>query len=251
MRRIAMKNSLRRLTRSAAPLAMLAACACLAAGGASPAGAASISIAPRYVQSYDSSLTPLGALANDGAATPVGSLLHYEFRMTVDDLEADEDFWIAIFNVEIGPGLEVVVGWMDPGTAQANGLYDPLPSLANYDSNGAGIGGIQSHWQFGNADFGLDPDDLQVIIVEASGLEAANRQYGEALRPGAGSPDGLGSPTLIGSILVRRTEMVPSLVSVMPIDRCAARATAGSSSAAASSRVASRRASSKAAETHT
>jgi hypothetical protein len=182
------------------------------------ARAATISITPDYVQSFAEGLVPLGALPNDGAATPVGGMLHYEFRMSVNDLMAGEDFWVAIFNIELGPGLEFVTGWMDPGTAQANELYAQSPSLATYDSNGAVLGGIEPHWEYGNADFGLDPDDLQTIIVETSSQEATNRQYGEVLRPTAGSPDALGSPTLVGAILVRRLEMIPSFLSLSPID---------------------------------
>jgi hypothetical protein len=197
---------------------LLSGCLALMAAGVSTANAASIVIEPVYVQSLDAGFMPLGKLENDGAATPVDALLHYEFRLRVDDLAADEDFWIAIFNIELGPGLQAVGGWMDPGTAQANGLYEQLPSLANYDSNGAALGGIQAHWQFGNADFGVDANDLRSIVVEASGPEAANRQYGELVRPAAGSTDGLGSPTLIGAMLVRRLEMVPSSVRVTPID---------------------------------
>jgi hypothetical protein len=181
------------------------------------ATAATINITPVYVQSFAEGLVPLGALPNDGAATPVGGMLHYEFRLSVDELMAGEDFWTAIFDVNLGPGLEAVTTWMDPGTAQANEFYALSPSLATYDSNGAALGGVQQHWQYGNGDFGLDPDDLQSIIVEAAPSEAANRQYGELFRPGAGNPDALGSPTLIGAILVRRTELVASSVSVSPI----------------------------------
>jgi hypothetical protein len=59
-------------------------------------------------------------------------------------------------------------GWMDPGTAQANGYYPASPSLAEYDSNGASPGGVEMHWQNGNGDFGPNSDDLQAIIVETS-----------------------------------------------------------------------------------
>lgn len=193
--------------------------AVFAAGVASNlAKAASISIAPVYVQSFTEGFVSLGKLPDGGASTPAGGLLQYEFRMSLDGLQADEDFWTAIFNVNLGPGLEPVTGWMDPGTAQANGIYpDGTPSLATYDSNGQAVGGVKQHWQYGNGDFGINPDDLQSIIVEVAPDEAANRQYGEALRPAAGSPDALGSPTLIGTILVRRTETVPSTVGVSPI----------------------------------
>jgi len=181
------------------------------------ARAATINIAPVYVQSFNEGFAPLGTLPHSGAATPVGGLLHYEFRMSVQDLMAGEDFWTAIFNVNLGPGLEAVTSWMDPGTAQANELYAMSPSLATYDSNGPGIGGVKSHWQFGNGDFGSNPDDLKSVIVEAAPDEAANRQYGELVRPAAGNPDALGSPTLIGALLVRRTELVASSISVSPI----------------------------------
>ncbi len=184
---------------------------------ATTARAATISITPLYVQSFTEGLIPLGTLPNDGAATAVGGLLHYEFRMFVDELMAGEDFWVAIFNVNLGPGLEAVTSWMDPGTAQANDLYALSPSLATYDSNGDSLGGVKSHWQFGNGDFGLDTTDLKSIIVEAASDEAANRQYCELVRPAAGNPDALGSPTLIGAILVRRTERLASSISVTPI----------------------------------
>ncbi len=190
----------------------------LAAQVAACARAATITIAPAYVQSFTDGFAPLGALPDGGAATPVGGMLHYEFRMTVDELMAGEDFWTAIFNINLGPGLEAVTSWMDPGTAQANELYALSPSLATYDSNGASLGGVKSHWQFGNGDFGLDPTDLKSIIVEAASDEAANRQYGELVRPALGNTDALGSPTLIGAILVRRTQLVPTSISVSPIE---------------------------------
>jgi hypothetical protein len=180
--------------------------------------AGTISLMPAYLQSFDAAFNPIGALPNDGAATPAGGYLQFEFRLTLDDAAPDEDFWTAIFDVQLGPGLVNASGWLDPETAQANGYYPALPSLATYDSNGGTAGGIQSHWQFGNADFGLIPDDLKSIIIESSPSEAANRQYGEFLRPGEGSPDGLGYPTLVGTILVQRTDVIPSSISVVPIN---------------------------------
>jgi hypothetical protein len=179
---------------------------------------ATITITPSYVQSFDAALVPLGALPGDGAATPVGGFLQYEFRMTVDDLAPDEDFWTAILNVQLGPGLQAASEWLDPGTAQLNGYYPQSPSLATYDGNGAAIGGSQFHWQYGNDDFGPDSNDLQSIIIEAAPQEAANRQYGELVRPLEGDPDGLGWPTLLGAILVQRTDRLSSTVTVTPID---------------------------------
>ncbi len=181
------------------------------------AAGATMSIVPSYVQSFDAALNSIGELADDGAATPVGGYLQYEFRLSVNDLAADEDFWTAIFDVQLAPGLENGSGWLDPGVAQTNGYYPASPSLAMYDSNGATSGGIQAHWQFGNADFGSDATDLKSIIVEASPQEAANRQYGEAVRPGQGAANALGFPTLLGTVLVRRTEMIPSSVAIVPI----------------------------------
>lgn len=188
--------------------------------GARPlsAQAATISITPSYVQSFDAAQNPLGKLADNGATTPLDGYLQYEFRLSLDNLAADEDFWIAVFDIRLAPGLENASGWLDPGVAQANGYYSDTPSLAMYDSNGPSLGGIQAHWQFGNADFGLDSNDLKSIIVEASPQEAANRQYGEAVRPGQGAADGLDLPTLLGTILVRRTEVNSSSVAVVPID---------------------------------
>jgi hypothetical protein len=194
----------------------LAAFALMALPGA--ALGASISIEPSYVQSFDAGLNSLGILPGQGATTPVGAYLQYEFRMALADLEPDEDFWTAILNVQLGPGLEIGSSWLDPATAQLNGYYPPSPSLASYDSNGAAGGGIQFHWQFGNEDFGVDSGDLQTIIIEVSPEEAANRQYGELVRPSAGDADGLGSPTLLGTILVKRTALVASSVTVAPID---------------------------------
>ena len=182
------------------------------------AQAATISITPSYVQSFDAAEVSIGKLAGDGAATPVGGYLQYEFRLTLGNLASDEDFWTAIFDVQLAPGLEIASGWLDPGVAQANGYYPAAPSLAMYDSNGSTPGGVQAHWQFGNADFGLNPNDLKSIIVEASSQEAANRQYGEATRPGQGADDDLGFPTLLGTILVRRTELIASSVAVVPIE---------------------------------
>jgi len=179
---------------------------------------ATISITPGYVQSFDAALNPIGTLASGGATTPLGGYLQYEFRLTLNDAAPGEDFWTAIFDVQLAPGLEIASGWLDPGVAQANGYYPPAPSLAMYDSNGATPGGIEAHWQFGNADFGLNSNDLKSIIVEVSPQEAANRQYGEAARPGQGAADDLGFPTLLGTIVVRRTEMISSSMAVAPIE---------------------------------
>lgn len=195
------------------------------------AKAATLSITPSYVQSFDAAQVALGKLASDGAATPLDGYLQYEFRLSVDGLAAGEDFWTAIFNIQLGPGLENASGWLDPGVAQANGYYAPGTSLSMYDSNGATPGGVQAHWQFGNADFGLDANDLQSIIVEASPAEAANRQYGEAIRPAAGADDGLDYPTLLGTILVRRTELTASSIAIVPIQGSAWGIYAGNESA--------------------
>ncbi|HEY1600965.1 MAG TPA: hypothetical protein VGG64_15285 [Pirellulales bacterium] len=181
------------------------------------ARASLVSLTPVYVQSFDSSLTSLGTLANNGASTPLDGYLQFEVRLTFTDAAPDEDFWTAAFNINLGPGLTNSSGWMDPGTAQANGYYPSAPSLAEYDSNGATAGGIEMHWQNGNGDFGINPNDLQAIIVEAASAEAANRQYGEAGRPGAGSQDALGDPTLIGTFIVQRTELVSSSIGITPI----------------------------------
>jgi hypothetical protein len=183
----------------------------------SAAWAATISITPSYVQSFDAEQNPLGKLAGNGATTPLGGYLQYEFRLSVDELTADEDFWTAIFDVQLGPGLENASGWLDPGIAQANGYYPAAPSLSMYDSNGSTPGGIQAHWQYGNADFGQDSNDLKSIIIETSPTEAANRQYGETIRPAQGAADNLGSPTLLGTVVVRRDEMMPSFISIAPI----------------------------------
>src|SRR5580698_7195996 len=123
--------------------------------------ASTIALTPIYVQSFDSSLAPLGSLANNGAATPQGGYMQFEVRMTLSDAAPDEDFWTAAFNVNLGAGLANSSGWMDPGTAQANGYYPASPSLAEYDSNGAGAGGVEMHWQNGNGDFGINSNDLQ------------------------------------------------------------------------------------------
>ncbi len=179
--------------------------------------ASMITIAPSYVQSFDSSMGSLGSLPNNGAATPVDGYMQFEFRISLADLAADEDFWTAAFNINLGPGLTDSSGWMSPALAQVNNYYPASPSLAQFDSNGALPGGVEMHWQYSNDDFGASSTDLQSIIVEAASAEAANRQYGEAVRPAAGSPDGLGSPTLIGSIIVQRTALVPSTITVAPI----------------------------------
>jgi hypothetical protein len=197
-------------------IGLVSAVAVLIATSASVLGG-TISISPSYVQSFDEGMNALGTLPGAGATTPVGGYLQYEFRMTLDNLAADEDFWTAIFNVQLGPGLAAGSEWLDPGTAQLNGYYPASPSLSSYDSNGATPGGSQFHWQFGNDDFGVDPNDLQTIIVEVSPEEAANRQYGELIRPAAGSPDGLGWPTLVGTVLVQRTALVASSITVSPI----------------------------------
>jgi len=179
--------------------------------------ASTIALTPIYVQSFDSSFAPLGNLANNGAATPQGGYMQFEVRMTLSDAAPDEDFWTAAFNVNLRSGLANSSGWMDPGTAQANGYYPASPSLAQYDSNGAATGGVEMHWQNGNGDFGPNSNDLQAIIVEASSTEAANRQYGELTRPAAGFADGLGDPTLIGTVIVQRTLDVPTSISITPI----------------------------------
>jgi hypothetical protein len=187
---------------------------CLAAGFSQ---AAVLTIRPEYVQSFDASLAPLGALPNNGAGTPVGGYLQFGFRIELDGAAANEDFWTAAFDVNLGPGLQQSSGWLDPGIAQTNGYYPAGLALAQYDANGATAGGINSQWDYSNADFGLDPNDLRSIIVETSPPQASNRQYGEPTRPGAGFADDLGSPTLIGAILVQRIDLVPTFVGVSPI----------------------------------
>lgn len=80
-------------------VAALVATSAVALGG-------TITIVPSYVQSFDAAFNPLGTLPGDGAGTPVGAYLQYEFRMTLDDLAPGEDFWTAILNVQLGPGLK-------------------------------------------------------------------------------------------------------------------------------------------------
>jgi hypothetical protein len=173
------------------------------------ATAGMIFVNPLYTRAYDSNFTPLAA----GTPIQPGMILQIDVRMSVTGLAAAEDFLGMSLNVALSSGLQAVDNgsgkWMLPAVAEGNGLYtaypSPLPAMQNYglyDGNGAAIGGVKNHWQT-NADLGANQNDLQGISIEASASEAANRQYGEAVRPAAGYADQLGSPTLVGTFLVR------------------------------------------------
>jgi hypothetical protein len=128
-------------------LAVIVAC-CLVANLSQ---AAMLTISPQYVQSFDALLAPLGTLPSDGAGTPAGGYLQFEFRISLGGAAVGEDFWIAAFDINLGPGLQNSSGWLDSGIAQANGYYPAGLALAQYDANGSAVGGITSYWDFGNS----------------------------------------------------------------------------------------------------
>jgi len=198
------------LTTSLALAALLAA--------ASVASAANLQLSSNLAQNFDSTLATKGSGA---AGIQPGTYELVDIRASLSNLAAGENFWTALFNVTVVPkngapanGLtatDLGTGmWLSPAAASSNGLYDwrtpasPAPALqsyAQYDSNGASLGGTVAHWQNGNADLGSSVNDLNVIGVEATAAEANNRRYGEASRPSAGYGDQLGGPTLLGSVL--------------------------------------------------
>jgi len=195
--------------------------------------AATIVLTATQSQVFDgATFAPLGNPANVQA----GQFVEIDVSMTLNGAAADQDFWTAIFNVNVSPKagsqstgftpVDLGAGfWNAPGTAAQNGLYvwrtpNPPPataSYATYDNNGATPGGVVNHWQNGNADVGSNVNDLQVIAVEATAAEANNRQYGETPRPKAGFGDQLGSPTLIGSVLFQAVANGTYDVTVTPI----------------------------------
>ena len=93
----------------------------------------------------------------------------FDVLMTISELEEDQDFWLASLDVNLGPGLTDLLGW--------------VPASGTYDHDGIPITPEKNHWQNGNLDAGTDSNDLRVILVEAAAAEAANRQYGEGGRP--------------------------------------------------------------------
>jgi hypothetical protein len=168
------------------------------------AQAASLDVIPTYVGYYSadfSTFTP--------ASTPApgaGRNHQVDFAIRLNNAAANEDFWTATFNINLGSGVTAV----DLGAGFWN------PSSGQYDSNGSLPGGNASHWALGNGDFGADSNDLQIISLETGSSEANNRQYGETPRPKAGSADQLGSPTLIGSVYFT-WDGSSSSISVSPI----------------------------------
>jgi len=178
------------------------------------ATAANISITPTYVQAYTpDAVNGPHAIGTPGTVQP-GTIIQFDVRMTVTNLAAGENFWAAGFNVNLPSNLTKAdpfgAGqmWLDPGLAEQLGLASytypadgsspaPAHSYAQYRGNTANTVAT-SHWAGGNADAGI-ANDLKGILVEAGSAEANSRRYGEAVRPGAGRVDQLGSPTLLGT----------------------------------------------------
>ena len=191
----------------------LAVCLLLAMGGVRAAhGAPAIQIDLVHTGSFTSALVQTGGLDPNGidvgpldhlrSGQAIGKVQRFDVAMSVAGLAADEDFWLVGISVEMGPGLSSAQNW-----AAASGTYD--------DDGLAGTPEI-GHWDFGNGDFGTDPADLKVILVEASAGQSANRQYGEDPRPAGGGPDDLSFPTKLGEILVAWDgTTLPSTLSVV------------------------------------
>jgi hypothetical protein len=197
---------------------ILAAVALVAAAPAM-ASAANIVISPRYGQAYNAAFEPIGT----PEVVPAGGYVQIDVRMLFLNAAAGEDFSSVGFNIGVQhamgssgplPVAQILSGsspWMSPASASGNlnvgnapytTYPNPSPALqsyANYDANGGSPGGSTPHFSQ-NTDGGV-AGDLLAILVAAGNVEANNRQYGEASRPGAGHPDQLGNATLIGSIL--------------------------------------------------
>lgn len=163
---------------------------------ASQAGAAALlTMDLQYVGSFDNDVNfnPIAPVVFDGSQPYNAANVHqFDVRFGLNGQDLTEDFWTVAFNLHLGPGLTA----LDFGGGKWN------PSSGSFDSNGALAGGVQNHWQAGNGDLGFDSNDLLAINIEAAKTEANNRQYGEAVRPKTGTPDLLGSPTLLGTIFV-------------------------------------------------
>src|SRR5262249_38087319 len=134
------------------------------------ASAATMTLTPVISQVFDGSTgTPKG-LPSSAAA---GDLIEIDVHATMNGAISAQDLWVAIFNVQNNsPGVwapfDLGSGkWMTPAVAFANlnpfggGPYasfqSPQPSPqshAQYDSNGASLGGLANHWQNGNGDLG-------------------------------------------------------------------------------------------------
>lgn len=199
--------------------------------------ASTLLLTPVYAQVYSSDFsTALGT----PFMVPVGDYIQIDFRLDVFGLSAGENFWSMSFNLTNTTGLTPVVlagnsPWMSPGTAAGNlpplpgapyaSFPKPLPaqqSYNTYDSNGALPSGTTSHFAFGsNTDAGASTSDLQDIFVSVGSAEAANRKYGESVRPGSGFADQLGSPantagTLIGTVVYQVTSTSVQFVTINP-----------------------------------
>jgi PEP-CTERM motif len=174
-----------------------------------PSFAASLSMSLVHSRTFDASMNPLAS----GSPIQAGDIMLIDVRMQLLGAAVNEDFGNTSFSIGLSSGLSAVdLGggkWMSPAAAESSGVYTDYPASApslqsygQFDSNGSLPSGIQSHW-LTNTDGGKDSNDLQAIIVAMFPSEAANRQYGEAVRPGAGYADQLGSPTLLGRFLVQ------------------------------------------------
>ena len=161
----------------------------LVVGLAASAQAQSVNLKLEHVATFDSGF---GAIALDdlvAGPTDPTNLQQIDVSFTAEGLGEGEDIWLVGFDVNLGSGLADALGW--------------IAASGDFDHDNVPITPKQTHYQNGNGDFGTDTADLKVLLAETTADEAANRQYGEAVRPGAGEADALGAPySLIGSVIV-------------------------------------------------
>lgn len=139
------------------------------------------------VGEYDAGFNFITATPDFIHPITVGHHYQVQFRFRLNGLGPNEDFAGMKFNIASNNSFLQVEDF-------GSGPYAPVGGT--YDSNGVSAGGIQSHWMF-NGDPSLDLFDVQVSVGAA---EAGNRQYGESVRPAAGSADLLGYPTVFGEV---------------------------------------------------
>jgi len=140
------------------------------------------------------------------SATPAGAFDVFEVRFSLSNIAADEDF--ATMNIDIAATPNITFGNFGSGPWNA--------ATGTYDNNGGLPGGGATLWDNGNSDAGPSSVDLKNISVATFASAANNRQYGEAVRPKAGTDDGLGFPTLIGTLYAQYNGNGPGTISVGP-----------------------------------
>lgn len=177
----------------------------LLAVGAVSAQAASIQLDLQYAgttsnfSDFSDSLKPAPELSD--AVDPLLDYHKFEVYMTVSDTLPEENFWTALFNIDLGPG-------MVPG--DFGGFSQWTPNNPDYDPNSPAVPPPAAPIYSDSTDSGASDHDLQRMFIQVASATLAASQPGE---PGQDAQLGP-VPLLLGDFYVQWDQSIAAATSV-------------------------------------